>query len=242
MIEGCCSVFERFEENKVGMDGEKMKWRKCCSVFLKSRMSTTEPHILQEESVDNEEQTVLEIEDDEKATLNADGASVDYKKLFEIKKEPCISMHTVFRSLDCAALIVLNILVVLYYDNAKFQRYEIFWVMFIFAYISNIDGAQKYILLLMLFNVAQYLLYLWFCSWSEVSLVVFSVLLFVMLSIKIVGYFVYKYGVDEQSHLIHENIHRRTNEYKFFKPGKWYNGLELAMLATTVPMFYFDQS
>ena len=86
-------------------------------------MSTTEPHKLQEEqSIDEDQQTVLDIEDDEKATLNADAASVDYKKLFEIKKQPCISMHTVFRSLDFASLIVLNILVVLYYDYTKFQR------------------------------------------------------------------------------------------------------------------------
>ena len=123
----------------------------------------------------------------------------------------------------------------------SFREYEIFWAMFIFAYIS-MSMEHKNILLLMLFNICQYILYLWFCSWSQISLIVFSILLFVMLSIKIVGYFVYKYGVDEQSHLIHENVHQRTKEYKFFKPGKWYNGLELAMLATTVPMFYFDQS
>lgn len=211
-------------------------------------MSTMQPQILnEEESVDRDRETTLDIEqdefeDDEKAKLNSDGSSVDYKKLFEIGQEPCISMHTLFRSLDYASLITLNILVIFYYDTDKFHKYEIFWAIFVFAYISNIDGAQKYIWLLMAFDIGQYLLYLWFCSWSEITLIVFSILLFIMLCIKIIGYFVYKYGVTEQAQLIHKNIHQNIREYKFFKPGRWYNGLELAMLATTVPMFYFDQS
>ena len=206
-------------------------------------MSQTQPQRLQEEEESIDKDTLLDIEEDEeKATLNTTTSSIDYKKLFTIEKEPCISMHTGFRSLDYASLITLNILVVLWYDNSQFTKAEIFWAMFVFAYISNVDGAQKYLSALITFNIAQYLLYLWFCSWDELPLIVFSILLFIMLGIKLTAKLVYKYGLSDQAYLIHENIHEKEKEYKFYKPAKWYNGFELAMLATTVPMFYFNQS
>eukprot|EP01084_Bolivina_argentea_P223411 378017_1 len=200
----------------------------------------SQKHVVEENSVDAIAYA-LDI-DDEKTTLKSLDNSGSIKDTLTIKQQPPVSINTGFKCLDYAALITLNVLVAVWYDPTKFNRSDIFWAIFVVAYVSNLDGTQRYLIAEILFEISQYILYLWFCSWQQTPLIVFSILITVMFGSKLVIKLIYKFGVDIQTHLIHENCHRTTKEYKFYKPAQWFNGLEVAMLATTVPMFYFDQT
>eukprot|EP01083_Nonionella_stella_P140761 432337_1 len=180
---------------------------------------------------------------DAKSAINNGVVSVGKTdKWIQIKDQPCISINTACKCLEYFCLIWLNVLVSVWYDTNTFERSDIFWVIFVFAYVSNIDGIITHMIALILFEIAQYVLYLWFCSFSSDSLLVFSLLLFVSLCSKLIRKLVYKFGADIETYLIHQHIHQQTKEYKFYGPAKWYNCREIAMLMTTVPMFYFNQN
>ena len=84
-----------------------------------------------EQQSDNEQSLAFTIGPDEAQTL-------------EIKPETPISLNTIFKSIDFGSLIAENILLVLwnayYKDSTPFKRSDIFWAIYIFAYLSTYFG------------------------------------------------------------------------------------------------------
>ena len=180
---------------------------------------------------DNEQSLAVAIDPDEAQTL-------------EIKPETPISLNTIFKSIDFGSLIAENILLVLwnayYKDSTPFKRSDIFWAIYIFAYLSTLDGFIYNSIALILFETAQFLLYSWFCNFNTIPTIIFFLLLFVEFCCKLVPKLIYKFA-DSQSSIIHKEIHQTTKEYKFFSQAKWINSMALTMIFTTVPMFYYNQ-
>ena len=184
-----------------------------------------------EQQSDNEQSLAFAIGPDEAQTV-------------EIKPETPISLNTIFKSIDFGSLIAENILLVLwnayYKDSTPFKRSDIFWAIYIFAYLSTLDGFIYNSIALILFETAQFLLYSWFCNFNTISTIIFFLLLFVEFFCKLIPKLIYK-SADSQSSIIHKKIHETTKEYKFFSQAKWINSMALTMIFTTVPMFYYNQ-
>lgn len=162
-------------------------------------------------------------------------------EVLKVKRTKIISMNTVLIALEYISVIIENILVVLWYDSTEFKRSTIFWVMFGFAYLSTLDGFTYNVIAMVLFEIGQFVVYSWFCSFDRGSMIIFAVCLFIQIWCKLSAILVYKFS-NIQSKLIHKHIHQTVKQYKFFSQAKWVNFMELLLLTTTVPMFYFNQS
>lgn len=165
------------------------------------------------------------------------------KAAVEIQSEACCSRDTFLKLISNLALLALNILVVLLYDNDEFSRSNIFWSIFAFGYVCSLDALQTNMIILTLLYIAQFILYLFFCNFNQSSVFIFSILLFLIISCGSARKIIYGFCVNQKNQLIWNNIYSKPeNQYKCCSPAKWWNSVGFSMIFVTVPLFYFDQS
>lgn len=166
------------------------------------------------------------------------------KTTIDVTGESCFSRDSMFKLIEALSLITLNILVVSWFDTEIVTKASLFWCIFIFGYISSLDGLQTNIIILILLYIGQYILYLFVCNFSQRAILIFTILLILIISCGYIGRrLIYSYCVNSKNKLIWKNIYNKaSNEYKCCKLGKWWNTIGFLMLSTTVPIFYFNQS
>eukprot|EP01083_Nonionella_stella_P044145 118968_1 len=174
--------------------------------------------------------------------LQQDSDAEEKKQMFDISASPKLFIDTTCEWINDIALIALNILVVFWYDPNRFNRVDVFLAMFFFGYFSSLQGFQQYSIAIILFEIAQFVVYLVFCDFDALPLTVFPVLLVVMLGCKLLEQLVYRYCVDPVSRLFWQKFHKEPKPYKFCGQVKWINAVEFADLFSTVPLFWFNQS
>ena len=159
-----------------------------------------------------------------------------------ILKRPCIlSVDTIAQIIDIVSLLLLNIFVIVWYNENKFARADIFWAIFAFSFLSSCNKNQ-YNVITMILQIGQYILYSYFCDWITIPLIVFSVLLFLMFSCKLLPLLVIRFCIDPTSYIIHQRLLKKQKIILNDTSHCKCNCEGIFIVITTVPLFYFNQS
>lgn len=158
-----------------------------------------------------------------------------------LKRPFILSIDTLSQIFDCISLILLNIFVVIFYDQNKFARPDIFWAIYGFSCLS-LFNTYRYDKIVMISQIGQYVLYLWFCDWNKIPLIIFSVLLFIMVSCKLLPRLIIRFCIDPTSYIVWQYVSKKQKAVLEDKSDFRCKCEGIFIVITTVPLFYFNQS